>query len=293
MGRGHRHGVAAWRALAWSVVLVLLASGVVVWIGGSWVRGDARGHGQAVPAPRVIEALPAQRSEPVGAARDMIESVWCAQGPEAVVRATDSIQEAGSELAASEASMWHAMLRCEALLTQGQVEAALELNRRMCDALRTPTPAQSLEPLALEQHARLRMAGGETNMLKQEERLLAIVEARQLLGQPVQAQAWATLAALQKARGDCDAALKQYAQALVEVPDAPAWARLRTDAPWKLELLAFAAMDRADCLATVGEVGAARKAAIAVAADLAVTMGDANPLAQQAADLRDRLVRAP
>ena len=246
-----------------------------------------------MPEARAIEPLPAAAPEVAAIKQDPLEAVWCAQGPEAVVRQTAALQDVGPEVASSEQAMRHALLRCEALLWQGQVETALDLNRRLAAALATPTPCQSMEPLVLEQHARLRMAGGETNMLKQEERLQASVEARRLLGHAAPAPALATLGALQKARGECAAALESYATALQALPDAPAWAALRKDMPWRMELLALAAMDRADCLATVGDVPAARRAAMAVAADLATVLGEGDPLAEQAADLRDRLMRGP
>ena len=281
------------RALGWSLVVALLITGAAAW----WVRtAIVEGERKALPAippAREIEALPAEAPVQAVAVRDPLESLWCEKGAAAVVEATPLLQAEAYQAAASEASMQHALLRCEALLAQGQVETALELNRRMCAALAKPTPAQALEPLVLEQHARLRMAGGETNMLKQEERLKASVEARQMLGGEVPAAAWATLGALQKARGECGAAVESYGRALVGMTDAPAWVRLRRDAPWRLELLALVAMDRADCLASNGDVAAARTAAIAIAADLAAAFGESDPLAQQAADLRDLLTRAP
>lgn len=287
------HGAATMRAVGWSLVVALLITGAAAW----WVRSTiVEGERKALPAippARVIEALPAEVPVQAVVVRDPLEALWCEKGPEAVVQATAVVQADGYQPAASEGSMQHALLRCEALLAQGQVETALELNRRMCAALTKPTPAQSLEPLVLEQHARLRMAGGETNMLKQEERLKASVEARQMLGGEVPAAAWATLGALQKARGECGVAVESYGRALLGMTDAPSWVRLRRDAPWRLELLALVAMDRADCLASRGDMAEARKAAIAIAADLAAAFGEADPLAQQAADLRDLLVGAP
>jgi hypothetical protein len=55
-------------------------------------------------------------------------------------------------------------------------------------------------------------------------------------------------------------------------------------------LLALVALDRADCLSTLDRDEEARKAAIAVAADLATVLGETDPLSQQAADLRDQLI---
>ena len=119
----------------------------------------------------------------------------------------------------------------------------------------------------------------------------ACVEARQGVHGDVPADAWATLGTLQKARGACDAAIENYGRALAGV-DLEAWMRLRRTAPWRLQTLALVALDRADCLDTLGRADEARKAAIAVAADLAVALGEGDPLAQQAADLRDQLINA-
>jgi hypothetical protein len=65
---------------------------------------------------------------------------------------------------------------------------------------------------------------------------------------------------------------------------------MKQEAPWRLQLLALVALDRADCLATLDRDEEARKAVIAVAADLATVLGEADPLVQQAADLRDQLI---
>ena len=291
--RRAQHGAATMRAVGWSLVVALLVTGAAAWWARTAIVEGEKKALPAIPPARVIEALPAEAPVQAVVVRDPLEALWCEKGPEAVVQATRMLQEDGNEAAASEASMQHALLRCEALLAQGQVETALELNRRMWAALARPTPAQALEPLVLEQHARLRMAGGETNMLKQEERLKASVEARQMLGGEVPVPAWATLGALQKARGDCGAAVESYGRALMGMSDAPSWVRLRSEAPWRLELLALVAMDRADCLASNGDAAGARKAAIAIAADLAAAFGESDPLSQQAADLRDLLTRAP
>jgi hypothetical protein len=204
-----------------------------------------------------------------------------------VVQATAALDAA--TVAQSERSMRAAVLRAEALLALGRLQEALVWSDGLCEALATPTAAQSCEPLVLEQHARIRMASGETNLLKQEMRLRAAVEARELLSGEVPAEAWATLATLEKARGECAVAVEHYTRALRGI-DVEAWLRMKREAPWRLQLLALVALDRADCLATLDRDEEARKAAIAVAADLATVLGEADPLAQQAADLRDQLI---
>jgi hypothetical protein len=67
---------------------------------------------------------------------------------------------------------------------------------------------------------------------------------------------------------------------------------MKREAPWRLQLLALIALDRADCLSTLDRDEEARKAAIAVAADLATVLGEVDPLAQQASELRDQLIRS-
>ncbi len=291
----------SWRRAAawWRVVLGLAVAVVAMVVGGRAllrVREDLRtASGPALPhvpdATAPVELVEVKAPErPVEPAQDPLEAAWCAHGPEAVVQATEGLDPA--KAAASEASMRHALLRAEALLALGRVEAALDLNRALCLALSTPTPAQACESLALEQHARARMAAGETNLLKQEERLRACVEGRVLAGGAVPAEAWATLATLQKARGECEAAMESYAKAVAGL-DAPAWLQLRRRAPWRLQLLALVALDHSDCMATLGRVQDARHEVTRVAADLATALGEGDPLVQQAADLRDQLLAGP
>ena len=288
--RGARRGAATVRAVALALAVAMAAAGAAGWWAWRNVVQAERAAPVEVPAPVVIERVAAMASTPTAEElpQDPIEALWCTKGPEAVVAATESIDLANA--ASSVEAMRRALLRCEAMLAIGRVEQALESNRALCVLLSQPTPAQSCEPLALEQHARIRTAVGETNLLKQEDRLRACVEARQGLHGDVPADAWATLATLQKARGACDAALDHYARALAGM-DLEAWLRLKRTAPWRLQTLALVALDRADCLATLGRVDEARKAAIAVAADLAVALGEGDPLAQQAADLREQLIR--
>jgi hypothetical protein len=217
------------------------------------------------PAVVLEEVRPTAVPEAAPDTRDPLAVAWVERGPEAVLQATASLD--GSTVARSEGSMRAALLRAEALLALGRVADAL----------------------VLEQHARIRMSAGETNVLKQETRLRASVEARELLSGEVPAEAWATLATLEKARGECGAAVEHYARALRGV-DVAAWLRMKQEAPWRLQLLALVALDRADCLATLDRDEEARKAVIAVAADLATVLGEADPLVQQAADLRDQLI---
>ena len=288
--RRARRGRASWRTVA-AVALAIAAAGAGA-LALLRVRASLREEaGPALPqvpqANAPIELVEVKAPErPVEPAQDPVEAAWCAGGPEAAVQATEGIDLA--KVAEGETPMRHALLRAEALLTLGRVEAALELNRALCDAMAKPTPAQVCEPLALEQHARIRMAGGETNLLKQEARLRAGVEGRQLAGGQVPAQAWATLGTLQKAHGECAMALENYGKALAGL-DAPAWLRMRQRAPWNLQLLALVAMDRADCLGTMGKLQEARAEATRLTADLATALGEGDPLVQQAADLRDQL----
>lgn len=290
--RGARRGAATVWALVLALLVALSAAGVAGWWAWRNVVQAERVDPIEVPPPVVIERV-APMAAPAPAAvelpQDPIEALWCAKGPEAVVAATESLEFTNA--ASSVEAMRRALLRCEALLAVGRVEQALEANRALCALLAKPTPAQACEPLALEQHARIRTAAGEANLLKQEERLRACVEARQGVHGDVPAEAWGTLGTLQKARGECDAALENYARALAGL-DLEAWTRLKRLTPWRMQTLALVALDRADCLATLGRADDARKAAIAVAAELATALGESDPLAQQAADLRDQLISA-
>lgn len=278
-------------------------AGLIAAAGAAWWLMHLRESLRNEPAPALpkgpdavapIELIEVKAPpRPVDPAQDALEAAWCREGPEAVVLESEAMQvERAATAAESVQAMRRALLRAEALLALGRVEAALELNRGLCEALAKPTPAQVCEPLALEQHARVRMAAGETNLLKQEERLRACVEGRALTGGEVPAEAWATLGTLQKARGECGAAVESYAKAVGWL-DAPAWLRLRQREPWRMQLLALVALDRADCLATLGRVGEARAEARRVTADLATALGEGDPLVQQAADLRDQLQSTP
>lgn len=278
------------RALLAGLLLALAAAGAAGWLAWRHIVQAERATPVAVPPPVEIERvapMATSAAAPAELPQDPVEVLWCTKGPEAVVAATEGVDLARAS--ASVDAMRRAILRCEALLAVGQVAQALEANRTLCDQLAAPTPAQACEPLALEQHVRIRTAAGETNLLKQEERLQACLEARDSMHGDAPPEAWATLGTLQKARGACDAALTPYGRALAGV-DLDGWMRMRRQAPWRLQTLALVAMDRADCLATLGRPGEARSAAIAVAADLAVALGEDDPLAQQAADLREQLI---
>jgi hypothetical protein len=285
-----RRGRTSIRVILLAVLLALsLAAAGGWWAHRSIVLAE-RAPLPDIPPPVILEEIrPTSVPEAAPDTRDPLAVVWVERGPEAVVQATASL-DAGT-VAKSEDSMRTAVLRGEALLALGRVAEALAWSDSLCEALAKPTPAQSLEPLVLEQHARIRMAAGETNVLKQETRLRAAVEARELLSGEVPAEAWATLATLEKARGECGPAVEHYARALRGV-DVAAWLRMKREAPWRLQLLALVALDRADCLATLDRDEEARKAAIAVAAELATVLGEADPLAQQAADLRDQLINS-
>lgn len=284
--RGHVSARAVWLAL----VLAVLLAGVGGWWGYRAIVLAERTPPPEIPPEVALEPVrPTTMPAVVPDTRDRLAVAWVERGPEAVVQSTESADLA--VVAQSEASMREAVLRAEALLALGRVAEALAWNDHLCEALAKPTAAQPCEPLVLEQHARIRMAAGETNLLKQETRLRASVEARQLVSGEVPAEAWATLATLEKARGACAAAVEHYANALRGV-DVEAWLRMRREAPWRLQLLALVALDRADCLATLDRDDEARKAAIAVAAELAAALGESDPLAQQAADLRDQLISA-
>ena len=286
--RAFRRGQASVRVVLLAVILALaLVAGGGWWAYRSIVLAE-RAPLPSVPPPVVLEAVPATVvPEQKPDTRDPLAAAWCDRGPEAVVQATEGLSVASA--VESEAAMRGAILRAEALLALGRVADALAWNDSLCEALGRPTPARSCEPLALEQHARIRMAAGETNLLKQESRLRASIEGRQLVSAPVPAEAWATLATLEKARGDCGAAIEHYALSLQGL-DVDAWIELRRSAPWRLQLLGLVALDRADCLATLDRDGEARKAAIQIAADLATALGESDPLSQQAADLRDQLI---
>ena len=289
--RGARRGAATVRAVALALVVALAAAATAGWWAWRNVVQAERVAPVVVPTQIEIEHVPpmaAPAPVAVELPQDPIEALWCSKGPEVVVAATEAVDLATAS--ASAQAMRRALLRCEALLAVGRVEQALEANRGLCAQLAKPTAAQACEPLALEQHARIRTAAGEANLLKQEERLRACVEARQGVHGDVPAEAWGTLGTLQKSRGECDAALENYARALAGL-DLDAWTRLKRLAPWRMQTLALVALDRADCLATLGRMDEARKAAIAVAADLAVALGEGDPLAEQAADLREQLIR--
>ena len=288
--RGARRAAASWR-----VVTALVACIAVVG-GGAWWLAHLRESLRNEPAP-ALPAVPEPAApvelvdvkappRPVEPSQDALEVAWIRHGAEAVVQESEGMRPA--EAAASVATMRRALLRAEALLALGRIESAIELNRALCEALSTPTPAQACEPLALEQHARVRMAAGEMNLLKHEDRLRACIEGRALSGGDVPSEAWATLGTLQKARGECAVAVQSYAKAVSSL-DAPAWLRLRQREPWRLQLLALVAMDRADCLATIGQLREAREAATRLTADLATALGEGDPIVQQAADLRDQL----
>jgi hypothetical protein len=284
-------GAATVRAVVVSVVLSLALAGAAAW----WVRARVI-EGERAPAvtvPVKVEAAPIPpppAPAPPDPGRDPVELAWCERGPAAVIELTVEMTQAGFDPASSPQVMRHAWLRCEAMFTLGRVQDALDWSRRMVESLQRTTPAQSLEPLVLEQHARVRMAAGESNMLKLETGLKASIEARGMLGGEAPDLAWATLGALQKARGDCAAAVESDARGLAGL-DAPAWLRMRQREPWRLQVLALVAMDRADCLSGLGRAADARAAAAALASDLAVALGDDDPLSQQAADLRDSLGR--
>lgn len=290
--RGARPGRATVRAVLLALVVALAVAAAAGWWAWRNVVQAERAAPITVPPPVAVERVDPMNvpaPAPLELPQDPIEALWCNRGPEAVVAATEAIDL--SKAAASVETMRRALLRCEALLAMGKVEPALDANRSLRDLLAQPTPAQACEPLVLEQHARIRTAAGETNLLKQEERLRACVEARQAVHGDVPAEAWGTLGTLLKARGECAAALEAYAHALSGL-DLDAWTRLHRGAPWRLQTLALVALDRADCLATIGRASEARKAAIEIAANLAVALGEADPLAQQAADLRDQLINA-
>ncbi|NBX25811.1 MAG: hypothetical protein EBQ99_07145 [Planctomycetes bacterium] len=278
------------RAVVASVAVALSLMALAGW----WVRTSViqaeRAPLPAIPERVEMPSLPEAVAPPLPEPpRDAVELAWCEQGPLAAVQASDVLADPGRDLSASERDMRHAWLRCEAMFALGRIDEAMVLSRRMVVALERPSAAQPLEPLVLEQHARVRMAAGESNMLKLETGLKASIEARGLLGGEAPDLAWGTLGALQKARGDCVAAVESGSRALAGI-DAPAWLRMRQREPWRLQLLALAAMDRADCLAGLGRAGEARSAATRLASDLAVALGEADPLAQQAADLRDSIL---
>jgi hypothetical protein len=286
--RGARRGRASVRAVLLALVFALVLLGVGAWIAYRSIVLAERAPMAEIPPVVVLEEVrPTVMPEVVPDTRDPLAVAWVERGPEAVVQATASLD--ARTVAKSEDSMRTAVLRGEALLALGQLAEALAWSDSLCEALAKPTAAQSCEPLVLEQHARIRMAAGETNVLKQETRLRAAVEARELLSGEVPAEAWATLATLEKARGECGPAVEHYTRALRGV-DVQAWLRMKQEAPWRLQLLGLVALDRADCLATLDRDEEARKAVIAVAADLATVLGETDPLAQQAADLRDQLI---
>lgn len=280
-------GAATVRAVVASVIAATLLASAAAW----WVRHQVMPAERAprldIPEPvAAVELSPAPGPQPAATVRDPVESAWCERGPEAVLQVTEPLAQPERDPAATELDMRRAWLRCEALFALGRVDQALTWSRRMVEALARPTPAQPLEPLVLEQHARVRMAAGEANMEKLERALQASVEARVMLGDPPPDLAWATLGGLQKARGDAKGAMESYARALAGL-DAPAWLALRQREPWRLQLLALAAMDRADGLVSLGRQTDARAAAIQLASDLAVALGEGDPLTQQANDLRD------
>lgn len=288
--RSARNGAATFRAVSISIAVVLASLLTAAW----WGR-KALLEAERVPLPEVPERVelpslpPEPPPTPLAPPRDPLEAAWCVQGPAAVVDATQFLVQPGQDPASSMSAMRQAWLRCEALFSMGRVEEALAWSRRLVEAIGRPVPAKPLEPLVLEQHARIRMAAGESDMTKLERGLAASIEARRLLGEESPDLAWSTLAALQKARGSCEDAVASLARPLADL-DAPAWRRLRQREPWRMQLLALAAMDRADCLMSMGRREEAGTAAIALASDLAVAVGETDPLAQQAADLRDSIV---
>ena len=285
-----RRGRASIRVLLLAVLLAVALAAAGGWWGYRSIVLAERAPLPPVPPPVVLEAVPetvVPDAKPD--TRDPLQAAWCDRGPEAVVMATEGLSAAS--VAQSEAAMRSAILRSEALLFLGRIAEALAWNEMLCQALAQPTPAQPCEPLVLEQHARIRMSAGETNLLKQESRLRASIEGRQMVSALVPVEAWATLATLEKARGDCAAAVEHYGLALQGV-DVNAWLELRRSAPWRMQLLALVALDRADCLATLDRDEEARKSAIAVAAELTTVLGESDPLTQQAVDLREQLINS-
>jgi|GEM_PF-3041229 len=286
-----RHGAATLRAVLGSLFVVLVISFGAAVVGRNYFNEQDR-HAPFQPpptrqiqsiAPRVVDA-PLERSDP-------LHALWCERGSNAVIEATADVMSAQFDAGQSEQSMQRALLRAEAQLTQGQVQAALEGSNRMQESLKKHPSLLAMEPAVLEQSARIHIEAGEVNVQKLEAPLRATIEARVLLGTAVPVEAWATLGTLHKARGDCQGAIENYDAALRGL-DAPAWAALQRQMPWRLQILALVAMDRADCFSTMGANDKATASAIRLAAELASALGENDPLSKQAGDLRDQIVNA-
>ncbi len=272
------------------VVVVTLAVATAI-VGRRLLVPESVSVKSTTPLPPPREPMPERKnmSDTTISQSDALERLWCEQGPQAVVQATLEMDQTKLDATSSEQRLMHAWLRCEALFALGQVAQASDLNKKMMEVVtNAPSPGEC-QLFFQEQHARLRIAGGETNMSKQEERLQTSIEARLLVGSSVPPEAWATLGTLQKVRGECAAAIESFSHCVDEM-DAPAWAKLHHTAPWRLQILALAAMDRSDCYRTLGNETAARNSAIEIAASLAAALGEQDPLAQQAADMRDQVV---
>jgi len=193
-----RHGAATLRAVLGSLFVVLVISFGAAVVGRNYFNEQDR-HAPFQPpptrqiqsiAPRVVDA-PLERSDP-------LHALWCERGSNAVIEATADVMSAQFDAGQSEQSMQRALLRAEAQLTQGQVQAALEGSNRMQESLKKHPSLLAMEPAVLEQSARIHIEAGEVNVQKLEAPLRATIEARVLLGTAVPVEAWPPLARFTK-----------------------------------------------------------------------------------------------
>ena len=192
------------------------------------------------------------------------------------------------------ASLDRQRMKVEALLALGKLQESWDESKLLLACFAKPNAAQAKEPLALEQAIRIAGTAGANDQIPElEKRLRAAVDAGITLKTLQDPQLpLAMLGTLAKARGDCAYAIKLYDQAL-EGFDTNKWLREKRVAPWRLQVLALVAMDRVDCLRQVGQIERAKGNASVLAADLATALGENDPIAMQAADLRDQILYAP
>ncbi|MCE9618566.1 MAG: hypothetical protein K8R92_01490 [Planctomycetes bacterium] len=219
---------------------------------------------------------------------------WCQDGPEGML-AWMSAPEAALAVPdpQSPAVIDRDRMEIEALLALGKLQEAWDKSKVLLSRFEKPGPGQGKEPLALEQAIRIAAtAGADDQIPALEKKLRTAMEASISLKTLVDPQLpLATLGTLAKARGNCLTAIKLYDQAL-EGFDTNLWLREKRVAPWRLQILALVAMDRVDCLRQAGEIERAKGRASVLAADLATALGEQDPLALQAADLRDQMLFA-
>ncbi len=245
-----------------------------------------------------IDAAKSQNMSPaqLDALNNMLMRIeYCEHGAASVLTWLDSPEAAlVTDDRLSPVSLDRSRLKIEALLALGKLQESWDESKLLLDCFAAPGAAQVREPLALEQAIRIAGTAGATDQIPDlEKRLRAAVEAGITLKTLQDPRLpLATLGTLAKARGDCRSAIKLYDQAL-EGFDTNRWLREKRVAPWRMQVLVLVAMDRIDCLRNIGEIERSKGNASVLAADVATAFGDTDPIALQAADLRDQILYTP